>query len=307
MAEKNSIIKGIAYYAEAVRTLVLTGNLIPGTTLLPVREPNNSSDQNAIALYGVGRKQLGYIARDIAAILAPRIDLGEKINVYVTEVVGDGLTSPIDVKIRIETKKPIWVYREGSGQGIPSFPMEFQDKKTSARTTAKKTTSDADGLIGQLFKTENGDVLEVIQTLQEYIRVKDKHGHTFLRKRREIGHELTPVSSTPAHIEDSRIPEEDTLVDIRKAKQCGKKQGVVFSASCAPNVLLEGAKSGDPDAMYWLASCMYYGENGFSIDDEEARKWLQKAVDLGHVQARKDFSAWFRTPAELHEMYADQL
>lgn len=46
MAELNSIIKGISYYAEAVRTLALTGNLIPGTTLLPEREPNNSSDRN---------------------------------------------------------------------------------------------------------------------------------------------------------------------------------------------------------------------------------------------------------------------
>lgn len=94
----------------------------------------------------------------------------------------------------------IWVSREGFGQGIPSFPMEFQDKKTSARATTKKTTSDADGLVGQSFKTETGDVLEVIQTLQEYIRVKDKHGHTFLRKRRERISSTIHMSSLSQHL-----------------------------------------------------------------------------------------------------------
>ena len=34
-----------------------------------------------------------------------------------------------------------------------------------------------------------------------------------------------------------------------------------YAAFSAPERLLEAAKSGNPDAMYWLGWCFYYGDN----------------------------------------------
>ena len=68
-----------------------------------------------------------------------------------------------------------------------------------------------------------------------------------------------------------------------------------YSATTAPDVLRIAAAHGNIDAMYWLANCMYFGENGFTIDLIESSKWLQKAAELGHIQAQKDYPLWFPT------------
>ena len=66
-----------------------------------------------------------------------------------------------------------------------------------------------------------------------------------------------------------------------------------YSATTAPDELRAAAAHGNTDAMYWLANCMYFGENGFKADPSESSKWLQKAARLGHIQAQKDYPLWF--------------
>lgn len=68
-----------------------------------------------------------------------------------------------------------------------------------------------------------------------------------------------------------------------------------YSATTAPDELSAAAAHGNADAMYWLANCMYFGENGFKADPSESSKWLQKAARLGHIQAQKDYPLWFPT------------
>lgn len=54
-------------------------------------------------------------------------------------------------------------------------------------------------------------------------------------------------------------------------------------------MLIAAANKGNADAMYWLANCMYFGENGFQVDTAESNKWLKKAIELGHSQAQADY------------------
>ena len=68
---------------------------------------------------------------------------------------------------------------------------------------------------------------------------------------------------------------------------------VIFSATTAPNMLIAAANKGNADAMYWLANCMYFGENGFRVDTAESNRWLKKAIELGHSQAQADYPQWF--------------
>lgn len=77
------------------------------------------------------------------------------------------------------------------------------------------------------------------------------------------------------------------------AKVFCKLPNEIFSATTAPNMLIAAANKGNADAMYWLANCMYFGENGFQVDTAESNKWLKKAIELGHSQAQADYPQWF--------------
>ena len=81
-------------------------------------------------------------------------------------------------------------------------------------------------------------------------------------------------------------------IDYIKSHQ-RKKVIQLFSATTAPDMLFAAAKQGNADAMYWLASCMYFGENGFQVDTAESNKWIKKAAELGHLQAQTDYPQWF--------------
>lgn len=77
-------------------------NLSVGDQLIVMREYNNAYDANAIALYDRAKNQLGYIRKEVAAQLAPRIDCGEKISVYVDSVTGgDDYNYGVNIKIVI--------------------------------------------------------------------------------------------------------------------------------------------------------------------------------------------------------------
>lgn len=58
---------------------------------LLVREPNNMYDENAIQVRISGETHLGYVPRDMAAALAPKLDSGDIqiVSVRVTEIDAD--------------------------------------------------------------------------------------------------------------------------------------------------------------------------------------------------------------------------
>ena len=102
-----------------------------------------------------------------------------------------------------------------------------------------------------------------------------------------------------------RCPECDNTFDegLVCCPECGcpasyagayhKCDSPIFSATTAPNMLIAAANKGNADAMYWLANCMYFGENGFRVDAAESNRWLKKAIELGHSQAQADYPQWF--------------
>jgi hypothetical protein len=90
------------------RGLPLTGTLH--------REPDNKYDRNAIQIRIEGMP-IGYVPKQIAARLAPKMDAGIRIEVCAVEVVygGDGSVTfgaRLDLRIHMKTSS------QGSGEGI---------------------------------------------------------------------------------------------------------------------------------------------------------------------------------------------
>lgn len=78
-----------------------------GEELQFIREPENAYDKNAIKICRGSGEQLGYTRSELAADLAPRIDAGEKIRVFVSEITGgeqDTSTRGCNIKIITEPK-----------------------------------------------------------------------------------------------------------------------------------------------------------------------------------------------------------
>ena len=50
----------------------------PGSPLVLRRDPENAYDPNAIAVDTPGGEQLGFVPRELAAVLAPSLDAGER-------------------------------------------------------------------------------------------------------------------------------------------------------------------------------------------------------------------------------------
>jgi hypothetical protein len=59
----------------------------PGQQLRLVRDPSNKHDKNAIAVY-IFQQCLGYVARGLAAELAPRMDAGLQITAIKSRIEG---------------------------------------------------------------------------------------------------------------------------------------------------------------------------------------------------------------------------
>ncbi len=76
----------------------------PGDKLTMIREPDNPFDPNAIKVYK-DKMPLGYINRDLASQLAPRIDNGNKYMCIIQAVTGGGKKLH-GVNIMIDTIEP---------------------------------------------------------------------------------------------------------------------------------------------------------------------------------------------------------
>lgn len=71
-----------------------------GEKLIIVRDSENQYDANAVAIYS-GFFQIGFLNKDMAATIAPKIDANENVECYVEQVTGGGDFN-IGVNIRLE-------------------------------------------------------------------------------------------------------------------------------------------------------------------------------------------------------------
>ncbi len=65
------------------------------------REPDNPYDRNAVAVLDQEGRQIGYLSRQVASTVAPRLDRGEVVHAELRAVTGGGLTHNYGVNIKI--------------------------------------------------------------------------------------------------------------------------------------------------------------------------------------------------------------
>jgi hypothetical protein len=69
-------ISGVAGAAQHHAEVLAAEEVAPGRPLELRRDPDNPHDPNAIAVHAQGGGQVGWVPRELAAELAPRIDAG---------------------------------------------------------------------------------------------------------------------------------------------------------------------------------------------------------------------------------------
>jgi hypothetical protein len=69
-------ISGVAGAAQHHADVLAGDDVAPGRPLQLRRDPDNPHDPNAIAVHATSGGQLGWVPRELAAELAPRIDAG---------------------------------------------------------------------------------------------------------------------------------------------------------------------------------------------------------------------------------------
>lgn len=73
-------------------------------TLTLRREPHNTYDRSAVAVFDPAGRQVGYLSRQVAASVAPRMDRGERLAADLQAITGGGLTHSYGVNVRIVVK-----------------------------------------------------------------------------------------------------------------------------------------------------------------------------------------------------------
>jgi single-stranded-DNA-specific exonuclease len=111
--EFNTKIVGVTFEG---RQSVVAG-LAPGDRLELSRRPENPFDPNAIAVC-YGDLQLGFLRREIALRVAPKIDAGERYTAVVTDVTGGGEGKSVGANIRVRrARDPLAVRRTAGARG----------------------------------------------------------------------------------------------------------------------------------------------------------------------------------------------
>lgn len=81
----------------------------PGDPLTLVREPKNPHDPLAVAILSVSGTRVGYLKRDRAAWIAPKIDRGYAVRAIVERVKGrhlEGATLGLVLRLNMEGEEP---------------------------------------------------------------------------------------------------------------------------------------------------------------------------------------------------------
>jgi single-stranded-DNA-specific exonuclease len=112
------------------------------------RQPHNPYDAAAIAVR-YGSLQLGYLKREIAARVAPRIDAGERYSAYVTAITGGG-TRSFGINIRVSRERAAAPRRNVAAGVVPRSEvlraligereMRDEQREVIARVDAGKRT-----------------------------------------------------------------------------------------------------------------------------------------------------------------------
>ena len=97
----DTLLVGISYSPGARQVLEVTRK---GDPLTLRREPSNTHDQNAVAVWA-GPTRLGYLRRLEAALLAPRIDAGEQLVAVVASCPEGAFQVPLRVR---KLEDPNW-------------------------------------------------------------------------------------------------------------------------------------------------------------------------------------------------------
>ena len=77
LAARGLRVAGVAGAAAHHADVLATDAVAPGQPLELRRDPDNPHDPNAIAVHAPGGGQAGWVPRELAAELAPRLDAGE--------------------------------------------------------------------------------------------------------------------------------------------------------------------------------------------------------------------------------------
>ena len=77
LGARGLIVAGVAGAARFHDDVLQSAQAAPGCALTLRRDPANEHDPNAIAVLTAGGEQLGWVPRDVAAQVAPRLDAGE--------------------------------------------------------------------------------------------------------------------------------------------------------------------------------------------------------------------------------------
>jgi hypothetical protein len=77
LRERGLIVAGAAGAAAHHGDVLQHDGARPGSPLTLRRDPENEHDPNAIAVHTAGGAMLGFVPREVAAELAPRLDAGE--------------------------------------------------------------------------------------------------------------------------------------------------------------------------------------------------------------------------------------
>jgi hypothetical protein len=78
LREQGLIVTGAAGAAQFHDEVLQGAGAEPGAPLILRRDPDNEHDPNAIAVDTADGGQLGFVPRELAAELAPRLDAGER-------------------------------------------------------------------------------------------------------------------------------------------------------------------------------------------------------------------------------------
>lgn len=103
----------------------LIAGLKEGAILALSREPNNPADANAIACFTAEGEKLGYLSRQIAAQLAPLMDLGATYHAELTQITGeDGENRGVNILVVSEAAEREAASAAGETGSLSELPVE---------------------------------------------------------------------------------------------------------------------------------------------------------------------------------------
>ena len=114
-------LRGVSFDDRQERIAELTA----GASLALLREPNNPADGNAIACLTESGDKIGYLSRQIAAQLAPLMDLGATYHAEVSQITGDDAQHRgVNILVRSDIAAEAVKAAESGGDELAALPQD---------------------------------------------------------------------------------------------------------------------------------------------------------------------------------------